>query len=411
MHILLIHQAFASLHEPGGTRHHELARYLAEKGHQFTVITSPVSYLTGTARQNSTGWMNRQEEDGVTIVRTYTYAALHRSFVHRMFSFISFMLSSFWAGLSVKQVDIVWGTSPPIFQGLTAWSLARVKGARFLFEVRDLWPDFAIEIGVLKNRLLIQASKWLEAFLYRRADRLLVNSPGFIQHVKERGAANVELVPNGSDPRLFDPSIDGTRFRQEHGLEGKTVFLYAGAHGLANDLFTLLEAAKQLSDHPEITLVLLGDGKEKSALMAKASQEELHNVLFLPPLSKLEMPEALAAADGCLAILKPIPLFRTVYPNKVFDYMAAGKPIILAIQGVIQEVIEETQSGICVSPGDAPAIANAILKLASHPVQSHEMGLRGRRYIETHFDRAVLADQLERILSGMNQRGCIFSDG
>ena len=165
MHILLIHQAFAALDEPGGTRHHELARYLVEKGHRLTIIASPVSYLTGSSRISRIPWVQRQEEEGLTLLRTYTYAALHRSFVHRIFSFLSFMVSSFTVGLTVSKVDVVWGTSPPIFQGATAWALARLKGAPFLFEVRDLWPEFAVAVPVLDNHLLIRISERLERFL------------------------------------------------------------------------------------------------------------------------------------------------------------------------------------------------------------------------------------------------------
>ncbi len=156
MHILLIHQAFASLDEPGGTRHHEFARELAAAGHRITIIASPISYLTGKSRSKTIAWRT-EESDGelITILRAYTYSALHRSFIHRVFSFFSFMISSFLIGLGVDHVDVVWGTSPPMFQGVTAWMLARLKGAKFLFEVRDLWPAFAIAVGVLKNRLLI----------------------------------------------------------------------------------------------------------------------------------------------------------------------------------------------------------------------------------------------------------------
>ena len=404
MHILLIHQAFASLNEPGGTRHHELARYLVEKGHQFTVIASPVSYLTGKPGQIHTPWVTKQEEQGITILRTYTYPALHRSFFHRFIGFLSFMLSSFFASLRVKRVDLVWGTSPPIFQGLTAWLVARLRGARFLFEVRDLWPDFAIAVGVLRNPLIIHASRWLERFLYTHADRVLINSPGFTSHVQAHGARQVELVPNGSDPRMFDPSLDGLNFRLEHHLEDKFLVLYAGAHGLSNDLGVVLQASRLLQDHPEIAIVLLGDGKEKPALVQRADELKLDNLRFIPPLPKLDMPAALAAADACIAILKPIPQFATVYPNKVFDYMAAGKPVILAIKGVICEVIENVQAGISVEPGDAAGIAEAILKLAGNPVMGKAMGRRGREYVVTHFDRAVLASKLEKILQDVIEK-------
>ena len=162
MHILLIHQAFAALNEPGGTRHHELARHLVQRGHQVTVIASALTYLTGGAQGEKIPWVQREDGgEGITILRAYTYNALHKSFFHRLLSFFSFMFSSFIIGLGVKNVDIVWGTSPPIFQGVTAWALARLKDARFLFEVRDLWPAFAVAVGVLTNRTLIAASEWL----------------------------------------------------------------------------------------------------------------------------------------------------------------------------------------------------------------------------------------------------------
>ena len=401
MHILLIHQAFAALDEPGGTRHHELARYLTEKGHRITVIASPVSYLTGTARQERIPWVERQEDHGITILRAYTYPALHRSFLHRVISFFSFMASSFLIGLRVPQVDLVWGTSPPIFQGFTAWALARIKRTGFLFEVRDLWPAFAIAVGVLHNSLLIRASQWLESFLYRHADRVMVNSPGFVSHVQQHGARTVDLVPNGADPRMFNPNLDGRSFRQAHGLENQYIALYAGAHGMSNDLGILLSAALQLRDEPSITIVLLGDGKEKKALMAQAEGWELSNVHFIPPVPKTEMPAALAAANACIAILKPVPLYATVYPNKVFDYMAAGRPVILAIRGVIQEVIEKAGAGIPVQPGDARALADAIRHLAHHPDEGRQMGMHGRSYVEQHFDRASLAKTLEHILQTM----------
>ncbi len=402
MHILFIHQSFASLDEAGGTRHHELARYLVEQGHRMTIITSPISYLTGASRQKRMPWMDRQEpEPGITILRTYTYAALHKNFVHRVFSFISFMVSSFLVGLRVKNVDLVWGTSPPIFQGVTAWLLARLKRVPFLFEVRDLWPAFAIAVGVLRNPLLIRASLWLERFLYRRADRVMVNSPGFIQHVTGRGARRVELVPNGAEPGMFDPRADGQAFRAANGLQEKFLVTYAGAHGMSNDLGIILRAADMLRDAPRICFVFVGDGKEKSRLQNQAARMALANVCFLPPVPKEQMGDVLAAANACVAILKPLELYKTTYPNKVFDYMAAGRPVILSIDGVIRQVIEASGAGLFVPPGDPAALAQAVRQLAAAPARSIEMGLNGRRYIETNFNRRALAEKLVVLLEEM----------
>jgi glycosyltransferase involved in cell wall biosynthesis len=398
MHILLIHQAFVTLNEPGGTRHHELARCLVRRGHRVTVIASPVSYLTGKTGAADAPASLDPDERRLVILRAFTYSALHRSFVHRVLSFFSFMLSSFWLGLRVRQVDLVWGTSPPIFQGVTAWALARLKGVPFLFEVRDLWPAFAIEVGVLRNPLLIRLSLWLERFLYRHADQLLANSPGFVEHISARGGCGVQVVPNGVDAAMFDPHATGAAFRKAHGLRGRFIVMYAGAHGMSNDLGVVLQAAQMLGDLPQVAFVFIGDGKEKPALQREAEQMGLPNVCFLPPVAKADMAEALAAADACLAILKPIPLYATVYPNKVFDYMAAGRAVLLAIDGAIREVVEQASAGVFVPPGDPAALAGAVRRLAADLLQARQMGLNGRTYVQVHFEREALAVKLAGIM-------------
>jgi glycosyltransferase involved in cell wall biosynthesis len=397
MHLLLIHQAFATLGEPGGTRHHEMARYLAAQGHQVTVLAGQVSYMTG--RRGSRGWATREVDDaGVTIIRCYTYPAWHRSFIHRTLSFLSFTLSSFLVGLGVRKVDLIWGTSPPLFQGLTAWAVARLKRAAFLFEVRDLWPAFAVAVGVLRQPLLIRLSEGLEHFLYRHADRVVVNSPGFVEHVRARGARSVHLVPNGVDVDMFTLLGDGATFRRAHGLEGKYVVLYAGAHGMSNDLGVVLEAADHLRRQPNIVFVLLGDGKEKPGLIARAHELGLPNVRFLPAIPKAEMPLALAAADACLAILKPLEVYKTTYPNKVFDYLASSRPVILAVDGVIRQLVEDAGAGIFVAPGDPKAIAAAAERLAQDPDLGHRMGAAGRAVVKQRFNRADLARSLELLM-------------
>ncbi len=404
-HILLIHQAFAALSEPGGTRHYEMAHAFVSHGHRVTVITSPVSYLTGKTDGGKVHWLTREEpEPGLVILRAYTYPALHRSFFHRLLSFFSFMFSSFFIGLGVKNVDVVWGTSPPIFQGWTAWLLARLKGVKFLFEVRDLWPAFAIAMNVLRNPLLIRLSNWLERFLYRHADLLVVNSPGFVRHIEARGGRNIHLVPNGVDPHMFNPADEGKAFRQAHDLQGKFVVLYAGAHGVSNDLEVVLNTAALTSSDANIVYVFVGDGKEKNSLQNLADQMQLSNVLFLPPVAKDEMSAVLAGADACIAILKPVEMYKTTYPNKVFDYMAAGRPVLCAIDGVIREVIESAGAGIFITPGEPRSLAQAVSRLSSHPEEGRRMGANGREYVIRHFNRAVLSDQMEVNLLSLVKR-------
>ncbi len=394
MHILLIHQAFASLDEPGGTRHYELARMLAARGDQVTIIASSVNYITGARTSAGT---SAPEPEGLTILRANAYTAHHKSFFHRMVAFFSFMVTSFWIGLWVTKVDLVWGTSPPIFQGVTAWLLARLKGAKFLFEVRDLWPQFAVAVGVLRHPWLIVASERLEKFLYRQADSILVNSPGFVSHVRTLGGKHVELIPNGADPAMFDPAATGAAFRSAYGLGNRFVALYAGAHGLSNDLQIVIQAARLLQD-TNIQIVLVGDGKEKPALVASVAALGVETVTFVPSMPKREMPGILAGANACIAILKPLDEYRTTYPNKVFDYMAAGRPVVLAVDGVIRQVVEDADCGLFVQPGSPSALADCIRGLAAYPERARRLGLNGRKYVEQNFNRAKIAAQLVEIL-------------
>ncbi len=402
MHILIIHQAFASLDEPGGTRHFEFARLLAARGHRVTVVASDVSYITGArSALSAASEATSATPPGVRILRARVYAAHHKSFVHRMLAFFSFMISSFWIGLWLREVDLVWGTSPPIFQGVTAWLLARLKRSRFLFEVRDLWPEFAIAVGVLRNPLLIAASEWLERLLYRQADCVIVNSPGFVEHVRGLGARRVEMVPNGADPAMFDADADGADFRHQHDWGDKFVGLYAGAHGMSNDLEVLLDAAALLRDSA-IQIVLIGDGKDKPGLVSRARDLGLANISFLPAVPKSEMATVLAGADAGIAILRPIEAYKTTYPNKVFDYMAAGRPVLLAIDGVIREVVEAAGCGLFVEPGDAAAFAEAARALASDRSRARAMGMKGKAYLDQHFSREKIAEDLIQVLESIS---------
>jgi glycosyltransferase involved in cell wall biosynthesis len=402
MHILLIHQAFADLDEAGGTRHYEMARILAHEGHQVTIIASPISYITGkTTTSEKANPKKSNPIPGVTILRVATYSGLHRSFFHRMISFFSFMISSFIAGLQVRKVDLVWGTSPPIFQGFTAWLLSFLKGVPFLFEVRDLWPAFAVAVGVLHNKLLITMSLWLERFLYRKATKVVVNSPGYLDHVKTHGARDVVLIPNGVDPEMFTITDHTVHNPWMDKKKDHFIVLYAGAHGLSNDLPTVLQAAKLLEKEPAIRFWLVGDGKEKANLISLAEKMRLSNLDFFSSVSKLEMNQVLAASDAGIAILLPIALYKTTYPNKVFDYMAAGKPVILAIDGVIRQVVDNANAGIFAEPGNPAQLVDAIDYLFTHTDMALQMGLNGKKYVTLNFNRKELTEKFRTVIEEM----------
>lgn len=385
MHVLLIHQAFAGPDEPGGTRHWELACRAVKAGHRFTVVASDVSYLTGTStKQNSA-----DGSAGVTVVRVRTLGTLHKSFAWRIVAFVGFMLSSTLRALAVRKVDLVFGTSPPIFQAVSAWLTAALKRVPFVLEIRDLWPEFAIDMGVLRSPLLVRPARWLESFLYSRADLLIVNSPAYRDYLLARGlpAEKVRFVPNGVDVGMFDPAQRGEDLRKEWGCDGKIVALYAGALGPANDIPTLLSAAGILGDDPSIAFVLVGDGKDRARLEQAATEAGLANVHFVGTVPKRRMPMALAACDIGVAILQDIPMFRTTYPNKVFDYMAAARPTVLVIDGVIRQVVEEADGGVFVRPGQAAELAEAVRVLAADEELRVRMGTAARRFVESHFNR------------------------
>ena len=407
MHILLIHQAFVSKREAGGTRHFELARHLINNGHQVTVLTSQVNFLTGNQNTVVTkqNFVIKEVIDDIEIWRISTFGALHRNFITRILTFLSFMVAAIIVSPRIKQVDLVMGTSPPLFQGISALTIARLKRIPFLFEIRDLWPDFAVDMGVLRNRFLIAASRWLEKFLYHQADRMMVNSPAYVDHIRSKGvpASDISFIPNGVDVQMFNPQADGATVREKLGLTDQFIVLYAGAHGQANDLTTFLEAAQQVKNegHSNIVFLLVGDGKEKANLISYSQGLGLNNVRFIDAQPKTEIANFLAAADVCVATLQDIPMFSMVYPNKVFDYMAAGRPVVLAIDGVIREVVEKGQGGIFIPPGNAEALAEGILTLASDPEQCAQMRVNGRKYVEAHFDRIQQAQEFEHMVTSL----------
>lgn len=390
MHILLIHQAFVSPDQAGGTRHYEFAQHLHRQGHDVTIVTSNVSYVTGTPVDGVTRLISEHYFHGVRVLRAYTVPVLHRSFFWRVIAFISFMVTSIVAGLRAGPVDLVMGTTPPIFQAISAWIVALVRQKPLLFEIRDLWPVFAIDIGVLRNPLLIVFSYWLERFLYNRADHVLVNSPAYRDYLIDRRVSpeKISLIPNGVDPTMFDPAARETHIRQQWELDDKCIVTYAGALGMANDIPTILRAAAHLRDEEHIHFVLVGDGKERKNLERLAQQLNLTNVTFAGSCPKSDIPAILAASDVCVATLKDIPMFRTTYPNKVFDYMAAGRPTVLGIDGVIRKVIEAAGGGVFVPPGNDTAMAEAVRTLCGNVAKREAMGRAARDYVTDHFDRA-----------------------
>ena len=401
MKVLLIHQTFISPEEAGGTRHYELARHCESQGIEFTIVASNLTYLTGRPVDSRSGLVTEERKGPVRVLRAKTLQTLHRSFVWRILSFLSFMVTSVFAGLKAGPVDVVMGTSPPIFQAFSAWLVSVLRRKPFIFEVRDLWPEFAVDIGLLRNPLLIGIARWFERFLYSQATHLIVNSPAYVDYLVERKGVDrekVTLIPNGVNPGMFDPEAKGEALRAEWGVREKFVVTYAGAIGMANDIPTILDAAELLTDQKEIRILIVGDGKELPRVRELTKQRNLSNVVITGALPKSRMAEVLAASDACLATLKNIPMFKTTYPNKVFDYMAAGRPTILGIDGVIRDVVEGENAGVFVPPGNPEALSEAIQKLYRDPELCQRMGRSGRQGVEQRFDRAKHARDFGELL-------------
>ena len=391
MKILLINQAFVSPDEPGHTRHFEMARFLRDstRGHELVIVASDLNYQTGQRTVARKGIFAEQVIEGVRILRAYIYPALHRSYFWRIISFFSFMFSSAWTALQVRDVDLVMGTTPPIFQAVSAWVVALIRRKPFLLEVRDLWPEFGVSMGVLTNPVLIGLGRWLEKFLYARATHILVNSPAYKEYMIAKGVPEKKItyIAYGTDVDMFNPQVDGSSIRRELGLQDKFVMLYAGALGQANDIDTILRAAQRLNGEDKIRFVLFGDGKERPRLQSEAERMKLTNVIFAGVRAKKEMPLVVASADVCLAILQDIPMFRTTYPNKVFDYMAAGRATVLVIDGVSRTLIESSNGGVFVQPGNDELLAQTILELSKDSERVKQMGQNARAYLVKHLDR------------------------
>lgn len=361
------------------------------------MVASDVNYLEGRKQ----GGVEKQETiEGVRVIRAAMPAVLHKSFFLRAVAFLCHMVSSFAWAVRQKRIDLVMGTSPSLFQALAAYGVSVVRRRPFLLEIRDLWPDFAIEMGVVRSPLLIFLARRIENLLYRRSRHIVVNSPAYAEYLVEKGVPRpkITLISNGVDPTMFDPQETGRRIRAEYKLEGKFVVVYAGAIGAANDIPTIVNAARRLASDPTIHFLLVGDGNARPKIASAIADLGLTNVTLTSTRPKNQMGDVLGAADACVATLRNLPMFRTTYPNKVFDYMAAGRPTILGIDGVIRDVIEKADGGLFVTPGDDAELAEKVLWLKQNPERARQMGANARRHVVRYFNRLDHAQAFEQLL-------------
>ena len=404
MRILIIHQYFLGRNEAGGSRFNQFAKYWSKAGHNVTVIAGTVHYATGKKEEKYQGkWVVRENlTDNITVYRTYVYAGYNRSFAGRLWAYLSFTVSSIWAGLfySRKQ-DLILATSPPLFVGVSGILISAVKRIPLIFEVRDLWPEFAIETRVLTNRLLIRLAFWLEKQIYKRSKKINVLTPAFKQRLIETkgvSSTKITMIPNGADMDIFRPGDRNNWVRERYALKDKFVVMYMGAHGVANGLSLFVEVAKELREYEDMVFMLIGDGMEKPMLKGKAREYNLKNLIFVDSQPKSEIAAYCNAADVCAAILKKTDAFKTVYPNKVFDYMSCAKAIIIAIDGVARELVERAEAGVYVEPENVAEYKKAVLRLYYNKSLCDRYGRNGFEFVRKHYSREKLSLNYERIL-------------
>ena len=390
LHILYIVQYFNNPDEPGGSRPYQFAIRWAARGHRVTVLTSNLNHKTLSTTNGTTTIAS-----GITVVRVPTYNAIRGSFARRIVNFLSFAVQASLRGLWIKDVDLVYASSTPLTTGFAGWVVGALKRRPFYFEVRDLWPESAVVAGALKSRLVIGVAEFFERVFYRRATKVVALTEGIREGVIRKGKApaDVLFVPNGMDDWMMEiePStpIDAPFDPREH-----FICAYVGAHGRWNKLETLLEAAAQLRGS-KVRFLFIGDGDYKPTLQAYAGELKLDNVAFLDAVPKSRIFDYLTYAHVAVICTWDHEFQRMVLANKVFDYMAAARPIVAAARGETADLIARADCGWSVEPERPQALSALLQQLSEMPLQAlRRKGDNGRAYVAANYRRSQLADVL-----------------
>jgi len=395
---------------PGGTRHYDLGREMVKRGHRVVIFaTSFHHHLRQETRLKPGEYWKIEEVNGVKFVwlRTPSY---QRNDWRRVWNMVVFMFRAWWLGRKLSKLapqvgrpDVVIGSSPHLLTPLAAYLIARHYQVPFVMEVRDLWPQTIIDMGELStHHPIIKALQALERFLYHRAEKIITLLPKADKYITACGIPQEKIVwiPNGVDLSRFEglaPYVVS-----EDGLK----VIYLGAHGKANALDIIIQAAKILQEqgYCQIRFILVGDGPEKPRLMALAEELGLRNVKFCKPVPKDEVVKVLHFADVTVFVLRDLPLYNYgISLNKLFDYLAASRPLILAGKPA-NNPVEEARCGLTVPPGNPEALAEAIIQLYQmFPEERAEMGKRGQEYVAKYHDIRKLALRLEEVLRSILQ--------
>jgi len=411
MKILLLHQYFLEEDDPGGSRWNEMTKTWIEQGHEITVIAGMMHANGLEKRSEYKGkYFVEKTQGNVRVHRTHVSESYNNGFLGRLWGYFSFMFSSLWAGLfKVKgNYDVIVVTSPPLFVGITGYLISKFKRIPMVFEIRDLWPESAIDTGVLTNKWIIKFAYALEAFLYKNAKLINVLTPAFYETLKDQKnvpESKLIMIPNAADFSLSEQVLqdfDRETFRKENQLDNYFVITYVGAHGVANYLDQILDAGKALAD-TNVLFLLIGQGMEKARLIEKAKNMNVSNVRFLDPVPKKDVFKYILASDMGASVLKNVDTFKTVYSNKTFDYFSCKTPILMAIDGVSRKLVEDAKAGSYVVPENIEEYNRIIRDYIANPSRLEIEGNNGYNYAKENFDREVLAKNylkaIENLLS------------
>lgn len=391
MKILYIHQYFKTPKEPGGTRSYWIARKLIEKGHHVTMLTSSDRYTENT---------KRQEIDGINVIYIKESYDQRMNVVRRLIAFTNFMLKATIIAFKQKDIDLVIATSTPLTIGFPALVLKKIKKVPYVFEVRDLWPEVPIQMGGLKNPLLRRLARWFEKSIYKNAVHVVALSPGMqegvIQYIpKER----TSMIPNMSKKDEFWPREKNLELAKQLGLDSpKLRAIHFGSLGLANGAMTIIESARELKDNTGIEFIFIGGGSTERELVEACERYQLNNVKFLGKFSMRETSEIVNICDISLVSFADIPILYTNSPNKLFDSLSAGKPVIVNSAGWTKDLVERYNCGYYVNPSKPNELADKLIHLDKHPELIRTMGEHARQLALTKFDKSILCEKFVEVI-------------
>ncbi|MFA6567697.1 MAG: glycosyltransferase family 4 protein [Victivallales bacterium] len=402
MKLVILTQYYPPEHGAPQNRLHDLARRWATAGHEVTVLTAMPNYPGGKIFPEYRGkFIFNEVIDGVKVVRCWILPPKKKSTARQLICYFSFVKSAALVGLfKLGKSDFLICESPPLFLGFTALFLSFVKSSKLIMNISDLWPESAVQLGMIRKGPALSFLEWFEKLLYRKSVLVSCQTEGIVEGVKKRyPEAKTFLFPNGVDLEMFNKQPKDAKFAESHGIpKDSFVIGYAGNHGRSQALPQVIEAANILKNE-KIFFMFFGDGPEKSGLQKKTSELGLKNLKFFDSVPREKMAHLLSQFDIALVPLKDIKIFEGARPSKIFELMAGQIPFIFCGKGEGAEVALKSGCAKVVPPENPEKLAAAILELSKLPPESRRsMGLKGRNFVVNSYDRAKLAEEFMRVL-------------